>query len=134
MRWLACCALPHWQSMVVAPVASGSPACSHACRVMCPPCSPNWVTQPPMTCSTSFGSRPARAITDLWMLPSSSAGCSPASHPPRLPMALRVASTMTGLPMELLLCTLNVGFTVEHVPVRKQRERVLPPCTTFCLR
>jgi len=34
-RWVACCADPHWQSTVVAPVASVSPACSQAVRVMC---------------------------------------------------------------------------------------------------
>ncbi len=27
-RWLACCALPHWQSTLVAPTCSGSPAIS----------------------------------------------------------------------------------------------------------
>ena len=33
IRWLACCADPHWQSMVVAPVCHGSPAASQAVRV-----------------------------------------------------------------------------------------------------
>ncbi len=26
IRWLACCPLPHWQSMVVAPACSGKPS------------------------------------------------------------------------------------------------------------
>ncbi|COV68046.1 Uncharacterised protein [Mycobacterium tuberculosis] len=53
IRWLACWPLPHWQSTVVAPTCSGKPAVSQATRLMLLDCSPNWVTQPPMTCSTS---------------------------------------------------------------------------------
>ncbi len=50
---LACWPLPHWQSTVVAPTWSGRPATSQPTRVMLLDCSPNCVTQPPMTCSTS---------------------------------------------------------------------------------
>ena len=39
---------------------------SHALRVTFEPCSPAWVTQPPMTSSTSAGSMPARSITSSW--------------------------------------------------------------------
>ncbi len=39
-RWLACWALPHWQSMVVAPTCSGSPAVSQPTLVMLFDCSP----------------------------------------------------------------------------------------------
>ena len=99
MRWLACWALPHWQSMVVAPTCSGSPAVSQATRVTLLDCSPYWVTQPPMTCSTCPGSIPALSTTALWTAPSSSVACSPDSQPLRFPIGLRVASTMTGLPM-----------------------------------
>ena len=59
MRWLACWPQPHWQSTVVAPTCSGRPAVSHAMRVMLLDCSPDWVTHPPMTCSTSPVSMPA---------------------------------------------------------------------------
>ncbi|COW13832.1 Uncharacterised protein [Mycobacterium tuberculosis] len=38
---------------MVAPTCSGKPAVSQATRLMLLDCSPNWVTQPPMTCSTS---------------------------------------------------------------------------------
>ncbi len=100
IRWLACCALPHWQSMVVAPTCSGRPAVSQATRVMLLDCSPYCVTQPPMACSTSAASMPARSTTAFCVAPSSSVACSPDSHPLRFPIGLRVASTMTGLPME----------------------------------
>ena len=55
IRWLACCAEPHWQSMVVAPVCHGRPAASQAVRVTLLDCAPAWVTQPPMACSTRSG-------------------------------------------------------------------------------
>jgi len=38
---------PHWASTVVPAVSMGSPAASHAVRVMSKVCSPVWVTQPP---------------------------------------------------------------------------------------
>ncbi len=66
MRWLACCADPHWQSTVWAPVCQGSPALSQAVRVTLFDCSPAWVTQPPTTCSTSIGSMPERSTTACW--------------------------------------------------------------------
>ena len=45
------------------------------------------------------GSMPAFSTTALWTAPSSSVACRPDSQPLRLPIGLRVASTMTGLPM-----------------------------------
>ena len=99
IRWLACCPLPHWQSTVVAPTCSGRPAVSHAVRLMLLDCSPYCVTQPPMSCSTSPASMPAFSTTAFCTAPSSSVACSPDSHPLRLPIGLRVASTITGLPM-----------------------------------
>ena len=99
IRWLACWPLPHWQSTVVAPTCSGKPAVSHATRLMLLDCSPYWVTQPPMTCSTSPASMPALSTSAFCTAPSSSVACRPDNHPFRLPIGLRVASTMTGLPI-----------------------------------
>ena len=89
MRWLACCPLPHWQSTVVAPTCSGKPAVSHATRLMLLDCSPYWVTQPPMTCSTSPASMPALSTSAFCTAPSSSVACRPDNHPFRLPIGLR---------------------------------------------
>ena len=50
-------------SMVLAGVLTGRPACSHALRAMFCDCSPTWVTQPPITFSTSSGAMPARSTT-----------------------------------------------------------------------
>ncbi len=47
------------------PVCQGSPELSQAVRVTLLDCSPAWVTQPPMTCSTSSGSMPARSTSGL---------------------------------------------------------------------
>ena len=71
----ACWAEPHWRSTVVAGVSIGSPACSHALRVTLNICSPYCCTQPPITSSTSAGSMPARSITSVKQVPSSSLGC-----------------------------------------------------------
>ena len=45
-------------------------------------------------------SMPAREITSDWVMPSSTAGWRPASTPFLLPMGVRTASTITGVPME----------------------------------
>jgi hypothetical protein len=49
----ACWPLPHWQSTVIAPTCSGSPATSPQRRVMLLDCSPNCVTQPPTICNVA---------------------------------------------------------------------------------
>ncbi len=71
---------------------------SQAWRATLPACSPAWVTQPAITCSTSFGSIPARSTTACCTVPRSFAGWMPES-PPRpslpLPMGVRSASTIT---------------------------------------
>ena len=72
-------------------------------RVTFEPCSPAWVTQPPMICSTSPGLIPARFTTAICTAASSSAGCSPASAPFRFPIGLRTASTITARDMGILL-------------------------------
>src|SRR3990172_686065 len=55
----ACCAEPHWRSIVVAGVSQGSPACSQALRPMLNDCSPYCWTQPARTSSINSGSMPA---------------------------------------------------------------------------
>src|SRR4051812_42934556 len=44
---VACWDEPHWPSTVVAAAERGSPAASHAVRVMLNACMPTWLTQPP---------------------------------------------------------------------------------------
>src|SRR5215469_10578457 len=61
-------------------------------------CSPAWVTQPPATCSTAPGWMPARSSSAVWAAPRISAACSPARTPPRLPIGVRTASTITAVP------------------------------------
>src|SRR5205823_6519364 len=94
-RLVACWDDPHWLSTVVAATVIGSPAASHAVRAMLNDCSPDIVTQPPMTWSTSAGSIPARSTQAFCTAPSRSAGCMVDRPPPRRPMGLRTASTMT---------------------------------------
>jgi len=96
---LACRPLPHWQSTVVAPTCSGSPATNQPTRVMLLDCSPYCVTQPPITCSTWPASIPAFSTSAFCVAPNSSVACRPDNQPFRLPIGLRVASTMTGLPI-----------------------------------
>ena len=98
IRCADCWPEPHWASMVVAPVSWGSPACSQARRAMSPDCSPACVTHPPITCSTRPGSMPLRETTARCAAPSSSAACRPESQPRRLPIGVRTASMITGLP------------------------------------
>src|ERR1700683_3267089 len=98
-KWLDCWEEPHWQSMVVAATSYGRPESNQAVRVTLKPCSPAGVTPPPTTCSTMEGSIPERLTTSAWAAPSMSAGRNPESHPLRLPIGVRTASTMTGLPM-----------------------------------
>ncbi len=98
-RCVDCWADEHWASMVVPAVCWGRPARSHARRTRALDCSPACVTQPPMTCSTSAGSTPARSRTARYVAARVSWACSPARWPRRLPMGVRTAATMTGVPM-----------------------------------
>src|SRR5690606_10587202 len=80
------------------PACQSLPADSQALRVTLFDCSPAWVTQPPITCSTSDGSMPALSHSAYCTRASSAAGCSPESSPrPILPRAIgvRTASTIT---------------------------------------
>ena len=62
-RWLACWPEPHCVSTVVPPVRQPLPRESQALRARLLDCSPAWVTQPPMICSTSRGVDARRAST-----------------------------------------------------------------------
>src|SRR6266540_5999507 len=102
IMWFACCAEPHWESTVVQAAVYGStplPAESHALRVTLLPCSPACVTHPPTTSSTVPASTPARLMTSTSACRSTSVALSSDSQPLRLPIGVRTASTMTGVPM-----------------------------------
>ncbi len=62
---MACWDEPHWRSTVVAGTCWGRPAATQALRVTLVLCSPAWVTQPPMTSSTSSGSTPVRSTSEV---------------------------------------------------------------------
>src|SRR5438270_4526923 len=94
-RLVACWLEPHWLSTVVAATVRGRPAASQAVRAMLKDCSPDIVTHPPTTWSTSVGSIPARSTQAFCTAPNRSAGCMVDSPPPRRPMGLRTASTIT---------------------------------------
>ena len=94
-RLVACWLEPHCVSTVVAAVSSGSPAESQAVRVMLKLCSPTWLTQPPTTWPISAGSMPVRSINADCTVARTVAGWSDESPPPRRPIGVRTASTMT---------------------------------------
>src|SRR5690349_12651464 len=71
-RLVACCEDPHWLSTVVAATVIGRPAASQAVRAMLKDCSPDIVTHPPTTWSTSAGSMPARSTHAFWTAPNRS--------------------------------------------------------------
>src|SRR6187431_2783457 len=99
-RLVACWLEPHCVSTVVAAVDIGRPAASHAVRDTLNACSPTWLTQPPTTWPTSVGSMPVRSTIARWTIESTSAGCMVDRPPPRLPMGVRTASTMTTFELE----------------------------------
>jgi hypothetical protein len=68
---------------------------SQAVRVTLKACMPTWLMQPPMTWPTSEGSIPDRSITAFWATPRSSAACMVDNPPPRRPIGVRAASTIT---------------------------------------
>lgn len=93
----ACWLDPHCRSIVVPGTVSGKPAASTALRTMLYDCSPTWLTHPPMTSSTSPGSRSLRSTSAFSTPASRSTGWSPLSCPPGLPRptGVRMTSTMT---------------------------------------
>jgi hypothetical protein len=91
----ACWLDPHWASTVVAATVRGRPAESQAVRAMLNDCSPAAVTHPPTIWSTLAGSMPLRSSRAFWTWPSRSAGWMVDRPPPRRPIGLRTASTIT---------------------------------------
>ena len=89
----ACWDEPHCRSTVTPGTASGRPAASQAVRAMSPACGPIVSTQPNTTSSTASGSMSARASSARITCAPRSAGCAPASPPPRRPTGVRTAST-----------------------------------------
>src|SRR4051794_24206829 len=94
-RLVACWDEPHWLSTVVAAVVRGRPAVSQAVRAMLKDCLPTCDTHPPTTWSTAAGSIPERSMAAAWTAPSNSAGGMVDRSPPRRPIGLRTASTIT---------------------------------------
>src|SRR5438309_4049487 len=98
-KWADCCDDPHWRSTLVPTTDSGKPAARAALRAMFRPCSPVCMTQPMITSSTSSGSRSLRCTRALSVSAARSTGCQSFSFPLRFPPAVRMASTMTAVPM-----------------------------------
>src|SRR5437763_4307148 len=120
-RLVACWDDPHWLSTVVAATVSGRPAASHAVRAMLKDCSPTWLTHPPTTWSPSVGSMLARAMASRWTAPSRSAACMLDRPPPRRPIGLRTASTMTTSVMARQRTWLSADATRRTAPADAQR-------------
>ena len=92
-KWTACWDEPHCRSTVTPGTASGRPAASHAVRAMSPACGPIVSTQPNTTSSTASGSSAGAGQQRRMTCAPRSAGCAPASPPPRRPTGVRTAST-----------------------------------------
>src|SRR5580704_1123576 len=86
---------PHCRSTVTPGTLSGQPAASTALRAMSNVCSPNWLTQPQITSSTTAGSVPERSASACSTCADRSTGCTPDSAPFRFPTAVRTAATIT---------------------------------------
>ncbi len=84
-------------------------------RVTLNPCSPAWVTHPPITCSTEAGSMPARFTTSTWAAPRMSGARRPESQPLRFPIGVRTASMITGCAMAHFLLARGAP-PATHVP------------------
>ena len=85
---------PHWRSMLTAGTLSGRREAMTMLRPMWKLCSPIWLTQPTMT--SSIGGRVDAAFSTSASSTAApmSAGCQSLSAPPRLPPAVRSASTI----------------------------------------
>src|SRR5271165_2094016 len=86
---------PHCRSTVTPGTLSGQPAASTALRAMSNVCSPNWLTQPQITSSTTAGSVPERSASARSTCADRSTGCTPDRAPFRFPTGVRTAATIT---------------------------------------
>src|SRR2546425_4603015 len=98
----ACSPEAHIRFTLVPGTDSGNPAISGARRAMFSPCSSTWVTQPSTTSSTIFGSIPVRSASARRTNAARSSGRQSFREPPRLPIGVRTAPTITASGMGLL--------------------------------
>src|SRR5215468_3676182 len=129
-----CCDEPHCRSTVTPGTLSGQPAASTALRAMSNVCSPNWLTQPQITSSTTAGSMPVRPVSVRSTCADRSTGCTPASAPFRLPTGVRTAATITasrtapppfGVVLAIYLPTTLNGVCRARVRARRTAFRQL---------
>src|SRR2546430_1523718 len=104
----ACSPEAHIRFTLVPGTDSGNPAIKGARRPMFSPCSSTWVTHPRMTSSTNLGSIPARSTRDLNAQAARSSGLQSFKAPPRFPMGVRTAPTITASRIERI--------HADHVP------------------
>ena len=100
----ACSPEAHIRFTLVPGTDSGNPAIKGARRPMFSPCSSTWVTHPRMTSSTNLGSIPARSTRDLNAKAARSSGLQSFKAPPRFPIGVRTAPTITASRMGTSLC------------------------------
>src|SRR5882762_6641469 len=79
--------------------------------------SPIWLTQPHTTSSMIAGSTPVRSTSAVSTSADRSCGCTPAREPLRLPIGVRMASTMTASGMTVPLGCAIAAVSVDLVPV-----------------
>ncbi len=116
----ACWLDPHARLTVVAGTDTGQPAAKTAVRATIPACSPTWLTQPHTTSSTVAGSRPVRSVRAVSTWADRSTGWISDSAPPRRPMGVRTASTITASRMR---CPSLVQTGALFSPSRGPRAR-----------
>src|SRR5947208_11556563 len=104
----ACSPEAHIRFTPVPGTDSGNPAIKGARRPMFNPCSSTWVTQPRTTSSTNLGSIPARSTSALSAKAAKSSGLQSFKAPPRFPMGVRTAPTITASRIERI--------HADHVP------------------
>src|SRR3989441_1668397 len=100
----ACSPEAHIRFTLVPGTDSGNPAIKGARRPMFRPCSSTWVTHPRITSSTNLGSIPARSTRDLNAKAARSSGLQSFKAPPRFPIGVRTAPTITASRMGTSLC------------------------------
>src|SRR5947199_174164 len=94
-RLNACRPDAHIRFTLVPGTDSGNPAISGARRAMFRPCSSTWVTHPSTTSSTIFGSIPVRSARARRTNAARSSGRQSFREPPRFPIGVRTAPTIT---------------------------------------
>ena len=100
-KFTACWPEPHWRFTLVPGTVSGKPATRAAMRAMFVPCSSVCVTHPRMTSSTRAGLIPVRSVSALRTCAARSSGRTSFRAPPRFPIGVRTASTMTAVDMSV---------------------------------